>query len=125
LIGVFCIRNKAQQLNINISRKQSRTHPTHRHGLGLTQHTKPTAHKPSAVLPPANAFFCRLPTLQCSTFIFLAKHKSHCIKKIKELHSQHTQATKKPTHRRKLNNIKWSYKIFWLGSCKHALKKIL
>jgi len=58
--------------------KQSRTQKTikakwvntiHRTGLAKARshHTEPTASKPSAVLPPANAFFCRLPTLQCST----------------------------------------------------------
>jgi hypothetical protein len=27
-------------------------HPTHMHGLGLSPHTGPTAHKPPALLPP-------------------------------------------------------------------------
>jgi hypothetical protein len=53
----------------------------------LSQHTKPTAHKPSAVLPPANA------TVQHIYFFSQTQKPMH--KKIKELHSQQHKSHKK------------------------------
>jgi hypothetical protein len=68
------------------------------HGLQQANTREPMRLLLSRCCRLANAIFCSLAKLQCSTFIFLADTQKPMNKKIKELHGQRFTSSKKPTH---------------------------
>jgi hypothetical protein len=72
----------------------------------ISQHTKAFC-----VVAASTHFFVAWLTLQCSTLSLPQSQHTRSQQSQRAAQPNASQATKNPTHRRKLNNIKWPYRF--------------